>query len=497
MRVAIWAAVSSEAQAAADKVSLAVQIEKARELIRSRHWREISVYQVDESRTKWASLYHAEKQIPELYAMLQAAERGEFDLLICYDLNRFRSLLRQVFDVLCDYNVQIYALTNPREPVEPDRYDDSVKLAVGTLVDVYTLVSNNQISALTQHYKSKMPSRITDKGLHAATGKIPYGYRKPRGQEYNSQAILEPDPTTSRYVIEAKDKYLKGESAYKIATWLNNKGIPGPAGGIWYHRAILYIFRSQFYAGKVFWGVSRMQRDRRSGKTIRHKNPNPTQGDGKHDPLWDQQTYQRLQEEIARRRGSRGDKKTRVLSRLLFCWCGKPIWVRFKEPYKDPTDFLWNCSTHESGHAYMRNNYILPRVITKIKDKLSKLEEIPLSKLEDKRPLLEDALKEIEKRRTRWVTAFESGQIDGSEYSMNVKKLDAERTATQSEIETLSDDIAHTENKQKLRQSFADVLPDFEEYIYKSPATEVNSALRTLIERIEISKEKEIEIVFA
>jgi hypothetical protein len=41
-----------------------------------------------------------EKSIPQLKEMLDAAEHGEFDVLVCFDLTRFRALGRQIADVL-------------------------------------------------------------------------------------------------------------------------------------------------------------------------------------------------------------------------------------------------------------------------------------------------------------------------------------------------------------------------------------------------------------
>lgn len=99
MRTAIWAAVSTVSQATPDKVSIQVQLQKGREFIETRHHTPAGEYIVPgESRTKYISLYHAEKEIAPLHALLEAAARKEFDLLFIYDLNRFRTLMRQIFD---------------------------------------------------------------------------------------------------------------------------------------------------------------------------------------------------------------------------------------------------------------------------------------------------------------------------------------------------------------------------------------------------------------
>src|SRR5690349_5188121 len=131
IRYAIWAAVSTPEQAKADKVSLDVQQDTGHEIASARGWKETAGPYIvpGESRTNLISLTAAEKAIPQLHDMLDAASRGEFDLLYVYDLNRFRTLMRQVFDVLCDYNVQIYVGSYPRDPVPPELYTEEVKAA--------------------------------------------------------------------------------------------------------------------------------------------------------------------------------------------------------------------------------------------------------------------------------------------------------------------------------------------------------------------------------
>src|SRR5687767_1670139 len=102
IRYARWAAVSTADQA--KKVSIDVQLAKGLETAKLYGWVETHAPFVvpGESRTKYISLYHAEKEIPQLREMLESASRGEFDVLYVYDLNRFRNLMLQIFEVFCD-----------------------------------------------------------------------------------------------------------------------------------------------------------------------------------------------------------------------------------------------------------------------------------------------------------------------------------------------------------------------------------------------------------
>lgn len=94
MRVAIWSAVSTKAQAAEDKASIKTQLELGRKYIRDGNHTPAGEYIVPgESRTAYISLSHAEAEIPQLKKLLDDAASGKYDLLWLYDLNRPRQRL--------------------------------------------------------------------------------------------------------------------------------------------------------------------------------------------------------------------------------------------------------------------------------------------------------------------------------------------------------------------------------------------------------------------
>ena len=263
MRVAIWSAVSTPSQVAPDKISIELQLQKGRELISARGWQSAGEYIAPgESRTRYISLYHAEKEIADLHQLLESAARREFDLLFIYDLNRFRHLMRQIFDVLCDYGIQIYIHTNPREPVHPDHYTEEVKTAVGMIVDVSNLISRSEINTLTRHFREKMPARI-QRGLHANIGGVLYGYKKIHPLDKSHP--YEQSPIESNVCIQIKDWYLAGWSLYSIATELNARNIKAPKGGIWHPQSVKNLLLNPYYAGIVFFGITTYHRDRRTG----------------------------------------------------------------------------------------------------------------------------------------------------------------------------------------------------------------------------------------
>ena len=93
-KFSIWGAVSSEKQR--DNASLEEQETKGRSVGTSKGWEESAGPYIvpGESRTRWVNLIHAEQQIPELAQMLEDARMGRFDILVMYDYNRLRDLMR-------------------------------------------------------------------------------------------------------------------------------------------------------------------------------------------------------------------------------------------------------------------------------------------------------------------------------------------------------------------------------------------------------------------
>ena len=98
IRFAIFAAVSTRPQAAADKISLPEQIKLCRNAGKSHQWKETAGPFIipGETRTQWINLRDAEEQITNpdgthpLRDLLDAAKRREYDVLILYHYNRLR-----------------------------------------------------------------------------------------------------------------------------------------------------------------------------------------------------------------------------------------------------------------------------------------------------------------------------------------------------------------------------------------------------------------------
>lgn len=491
MRYARWAAVSSEAQAAADKVSLDVQLEKGKQAADARGWIEAagSPYVVPgESRTRWVSLYHAEKQIPELHDLLESAGRGEIDVLYVYDLNRFRDLMRQVFDVLSDYNVQLYVGAYPREPVPPEQYTDELKRSVGMIVDLAGMLSRNEIDNLRAHYRDKMPRRVTEKGLHPSLGGAPYGYRR-----IDSKTPFEVEPAQAAMLLRMKDDLLSGKRVADIVRELNADKIPSARGGMWTWKAVQDMLVNPFYAGYVRWGETQSVRDRRAGKRRRIKGK-PVKAKGKHVALWDVGTHELILKLMRKASVSHAPNKARQFSNLLRCGvCGELMWARIQNRGRR-TYLYWSCKTAQAGHASIKHERALDLFIAQLSDLLEHVNDIELPQPDDIRPMLEKELAELADRRKRWLDMYELGSLPSSDVSERIADIDARTSAAQRRLEQLESELYDLRAGERALAELAEAKDAVPDYIRNGSAGEVNAVLRDMLSTVIVRADKSLEL---
>jgi len=265
IRYAIWAAFSKKRQAAKDKASLPEQIRRSRALDKSRGWIESAgpFLVPGESRTQYIDITIAERSIPALKDMLDSAERGEFDVIICHDLTRFRNLGRQIADVLADSRVQIYSLRSrsirnlrststrrmPIAPVSCKTHPEWPRRA--------------EIMIKVERWRGGIRGRV-EEGL-APTGNLHYGYRNPSTRNIiprpYSNPIHRPPPSASRSRTSSF-----GAIAHPDPGLPEYQAGPSPRGGRWNYLTVRYILRNPYYAGLIEWGRVKTHAKRRIGK---------------------------------------------------------------------------------------------------------------------------------------------------------------------------------------------------------------------------------------
>jgi DNA invertase Pin-like site-specific DNA recombinase len=492
IRYAILKAVSTEAQAGRDKVSLEVQEARGREVARARGWVESSgPYTIPgESRTKYVNLAHAEAAMPDLKRMLDDAHTRAFDVLVMYDYDRLRDLLGMVSKTLSHYRVQMFAVNMPVEPVSPDQYNPYKTDMAAMMETLAMLKQKTQTNDLRRKYQEAMPRRASARGLPV---KVPFGYKKP----VNSKTPPEQDGALLEHVLRIKDMFLSGRSTGDCADYMNATGVP-PKGKKWYPQTIKEILLNPFYAGVVRWGVTRSELDPRLGQTRRTRKHDPDTiavGVGKHIPIWDNSTHDAIVAEFRRRGRAYRGKSNQTLSGLLECGlCGLRMWTFYNSSGPiSPARMVWRCSSREE-HVTMHNSQVLERLAEIILRDVDHALARPDEYVAGEHAAADQAhLAELKERRTRLVNAYTVGALNMVEMAEMKAPIDDEVSAVEMRVrEHLRAERANKDRiamLETLKAHRNDLLP----YLKGSPA-DVNYALRKAIKSIIIHESGELTI---
>lgn len=475
MRFGIFAAVSSSPQADEDKASLPYQEEKCRSVALAKGWQDTGLTYVvpGKSRTKYVDLTVAEREIPELAQLIEDARRGRFDLLMLYDFNRLRDLLDPVAKTLHSYNVQIYSVNQPVEPLADFTPEgaDSDSMVRG----MSQIISRWQIADLKRKYKYGVTARVR-KGLHSI--RPPYAYRAT--PDKSAPVVVVPDE--ARVVIQMKDMFLSGKSYIEISEAL--KDIPTPKGAKWEHSLIRQVLLNPFYSGKVFFGRTRTVHDPHLNTTRLVKNTTPLLADGQHKALftWDEHIAI-LAEDERRRHHARNTRYT--FSGLLSCAvCGKTL---IHDPSYRPA--VWHCPG--KYHTLIRDAEayaLVPPALARA------LLDADAGKAMESIPAPETTLADLERQRQKIHERLERGIYTDDEAERRIKQVDMQiRNYRDDEAGRLRKLVQHKQFE-KIRDDMLDILPDLPGWMRWTNAKEVNVTLAMLCERIAVSPSGEVTV---
>ncbi len=489
IRYAIWAAVSTEEQAQGDRYSLVTQVERSRAAAESRGWVEtVEPYIVPgESRTRWVNLSDAERAIPQLRQLLDDAQAGKFDLVVCAEYDRFRDLLDSVARTLNHYGVQLYSVSQPIEPQDPLIFNPYSTDSEFLMRGMNQLISRAAVANLRRKYASEMPRRVTEKGLQPA--QLPWGYRKPPGHETDADAVAVQVPEQVAYLRIMKDMLLAGASTYQIAQYLyEHQVLPpkphlrGPDRMIWDATTVKRILINPYYAGHVSWGITKSHLDPRTGK-VKRENNQPIIAPGRHEPVWDDATHDQLVAEFAQRAPRYRGRVSRQLTAMMRCGvCGAVLWRTTRNQHQSAADrrIVWQCNVGQAHHVIVDNDVMLDAFADLVEKLLNEQPAIAEAQLN------EQELRQLQSKRKRIGDAFADGLFEIEEFSTRVRQID-ER------IKTLELQVRRELATAATRQARNDALATIKTLLQEISLREffragdhllINSLLRKLIEYV-------------
>ena len=353
-------------------------------------------------------------------------------------------------------------------------------------------------------------------------GKVQFQYKHLLGYKKGADGKPEIIPEEAETVKLIYTMFLDGHSMKNIALILHVKGIHTKTGSTeWRTNTITRILQNEKYVGDALLQKT-FTSDCITHKAVKNHGERPMYlVTNHHDPIIDRDTYNRVQQELARRNSKRkiSDKTVTeqgkysskyALSELLICGhCGTP-YRRTTWAARGKKQIVWRClSRLEHGKKYCPdsptikeeqlhrgilraiNNYYSCRndIVRILKANIGSVLEC---QGQEEILSVEKRLKEIDQARTDLVNLIASGGCDED-------KLDSEFAKLYSEEQSLSERLEMLKSQNKTSQETQaklDKIMDMIEHEKFELETFDNVLIRKLIECIKVLSKTEILVIF-
>jgi DNA invertase Pin-like site-specific DNA recombinase len=424
IRAVAYARVSSKEQA--DKeLSIPAQLEAIRNYCKQKGWKLITEY-IDAGKSAKTD------ERPEFQKMIAMAKRQNrnFDVIIVHKVDRFsrnrddhviyKSLLKKL-------GVSVYSVTEQTDPETPHGF-----LLEG-IMEVISEFYNMNLKTETMKGMRENAKR----GFHNG-GIAPYAYKLSKVTEStgNTKTILVPgDEKEVATVKRIFHMYVyEGYGYKKIASILNEEGIPSATGILWSYSSVHDVLHNEVYIGNKIWNMhdySTGKKKKPEDQWIRQENT--------HTALVSQEVFNLV----------KAKSKTRIKNSSVFEATNSPFILRglFKCPYCG-TNMVGGQSGGRGSTRNIRRYYVCGLYQRKGKA-ACKFKSYNKEKIESL--IINAILKEftylnISKVLNEELIKFAQEQNKESIYRLN--NVTKEIELTRDRIKMLSNDLKVTNNKQ-------------------------------------------------
>ena len=350
-------------------------------------------------------------------------------------------------------------------------------------------------------------------------GKPVYGY-KMHPTEKNKIVIDEEVAPIVRRIFALA---LSGMSCRNIATLLNQEGVPtpatyaglpvarpGPYTGLWSSERISDMLQNETYIGNMVQGRS-VKISYKSKKCLKQNPANWVVVEGTHEPLVDRETFQKVRMLVNSRRPTRSRTYDFLLKGLIFCHeCGYPLTVLNRKNSKGEDVLYFVCRTYQrftkagvcTCHS-IKEKTVTDVVIAKVREVcqayLNPDELLPVaqeavenarkqSSLETELQALQSKIDSLTANLDRMYTDRLSGLLPEADFQRIFGRIKLER-------EQMEEKRQELELRQKSPVRSEDRARELVQRFIET-AGESRELLVSLIERVELTEDKEIIIKF-
>lgn len=417
---------------------------------------------------------------PAFQEMIARAKSKEHpvDVILVWKFSRFarnqeesivyKSLLRKAA-------VEVLSVS---EPITNDPFGSLIERIIEWMDEYYSIRLSGEVKrGMTEN---------AHRGRYQATA--PLGYRNvPGGLE-----IMPEEADLVRMIFHKFHLDHLGFAA--IAGLLNDRGIKTKKGGIWENRSVKYILQNPVYKGYTRWNVGRNQL---RGPTA--SSQDMILAKGSHPPIIPEDTFDQIQEEIARLYRQPKSRPSGTynhwLGNLVKCsTCGSSLTY-------GPATKGFQCISYGKGKCrtshYISGHLLEQAIIDILEEKILsgnieyQEERVDEPEQDNEKTILLDILDKLEGREKRIKAAYQDGIDTLEEYKENKRLITQEKERIQKQMA----DLLEKEAPDASGSHDSDMLLRIRGVvdIIKSPAAkEVKSrAFRSICEKIVYDKKAE------
>ena len=345
-----------------------------------------------------------------------------------------------------------------------------------------------------------------------------YGYMK----EPEEKGHLIPDPEYAPVVKKIIEMAASGVGLSDIASYLNDNKIKTPSSlkrknpnskmrynEQWTTSSVKKILKNRMYTGDMVQSTqTKVNYKSKKKKALPKSNWDIVPGT--HEPLVDKLTFERIQGNVKRTNVSISKRDKRLFENLLFCKeCGNALTITYRKNQdywtincnkyaRDPRRRL--CEPHFMPYGKLEEA-LLEAVRTTCKDYINKIDSKVLSKeIADKNSSKDDnkeKIRYLENKIKEYISKIDmlyEDKFKGNISEATYKRLSQETESLLNKTQLDLEKYKNTKNEGIQTKELEEYEKRIRELIdIKKPTREL---LQTLIDKIEIDKDKNIEIFY-
>lgn len=453
------------------------------------------------------------KARPAMKEMLRDADDKKFNMVITWKINRIaRNTLEllQIVDLLEKNNIAFKSYSENFETETPmGKFSLQMMGAVGEL----------ERGTIAQNVKMGMLARAREGRWN---GNVVIGYDlKPIENSTNKKrkdtelVINQKEAEVVRTIFKM---YSEGNGYKAIAGYLNKYGHTTKRGNPFAVSAVKDILNNPVYIGKIRYNVLQNWSEKRR----KHKNPNPILVDGIHEPIIEQELWDKVQNllEISKRKPSRIYDGEFPLTGILKCpECGagmvimRSTWKR-KDGSKIKNEYYCCGAWKNKGTAVCHSNSInvnkaneyvfgkLSELLSNdklVKDIVSNINSTRKAMADPSKDELEKIAKELDKiesKKKKLFEAYEEEIISKEDFKARVAELKEREKVLQEDANNLKMNVMDDDMQEVSYKLVKETLSQFGTMISNNTSREQQKKLlHMLISKITINELREIDSI--